>query len=103
MALNGRGACYYAKAEYDKALADFDAALKVDANYVSALVNRANAWRGKKDYARAKADYDKALTLKPGMPAAKKGSDDMVRLLAGKSSGGTPAADTAPAGEHDHN
>lgn len=101
-ALNGRGACYYARADYDHALADFDAALKVDGNYVAALVNRAGAWRGKKDFQRAHADYERALTLRPRLAVARKGADDMAKLLAKKQGG--PMPDVAPPSvEHEHN
>ena len=102
-ARNGRGACHYAKGEFDKAIADFDAALKIDPKYVSALVNRANAWRGKKDFARAKADYDAALAAKPDLAAARKGADDMTKLIAKKAAGAPAPQDAAPKAEHEHN
>src|SRR5262249_26635950 len=37
----------YEKKRYDRAIADFNQALKVDPNLVSALVNRGIAWRSK--------------------------------------------------------
>jgi hypothetical protein len=66
------------------------------------LVNRANAWRGKKDFTRAKADYDSALALKPGLPAAQQGTQDMARLLAKKATGEAVSSDKAPKLDHDH-
>ena len=102
-ALNGRGACHYARSDYDRAMADFDAALKVDANYVAALVNRAGAWRGKKDFKRALADYERALSIRPNLAAARKGADDMAKILAKKAQDGTAPSITPPSVEHEHN
>ncbi len=102
-ALNGRGACYYARADYDRALADFDAALKVDANYVAALVNRAGAWRGKKDFQRARADYERALSIRPNLAVARKGADDMAKILAKKAQDVAAPSIAPPRVEHEHN
>jgi len=79
--LIGRGACLYAKGDFDKALVDLDAAVNAEPKNATALLNRANAWRGKKDYVRAKADYDAALALKPDLASARKGAADVSKIL----------------------
>jgi hypothetical protein len=44
-----------------------------------------------------------ALALKPDNAAAKKGVDDMTRIIAKKAAGGAAPTDSAPAAEHEHN
>lgn len=56
----------------------------------------------KKDFTRAKADYDSALALKPGLPAAQQGTQDMARILAKKAAGEPGLGDKAPKPDHDH-
>jgi tetratricopeptide (TPR) repeat protein len=63
MALLSRGNMYRRTRQFDLALADYDAALRLDANSAALYTSRGNAWRGKRDYARALADHDKAIEL----------------------------------------
>jgi tetratricopeptide (TPR) repeat protein len=49
--------------QYDRAVADYGEALKLDPNFVAAYVNRANAYVRTENYARALADYDEAAKL----------------------------------------
>ncbi|OGR64189.1 MAG: hypothetical protein A2X31_13035 [Elusimicrobia bacterium GWB2_63_22] len=58
-AYNNRGAIYLRRGEYDKAIADFNAALKL-AQFAMAYMNRGDAWAGKKDFQKALADYSTA-------------------------------------------
>jgi lipoprotein NlpI len=54
-----------AKNDHDRAIADYDAALKLNPKFTDALYNRGSAWAGKGDSDRAMADYDAALKLNP--------------------------------------
>ena len=44
---NRRGVAYYGKKDYDRAIADYDQAIKLNPAYAAALINRGNAWRAK--------------------------------------------------------
>jgi tetratricopeptide (TPR) repeat protein len=57
-----RGQAYHFNRQYDLAIADFDAALKLD-NSANTVVQRAASLRAKGDYDRAAADYTAALAL----------------------------------------
>jgi tetratricopeptide (TPR) repeat protein len=50
---------------YDRAIADYDAALSLDPKFQRAYNNRGAAWRGKGDRARALQDYAEAVRLNP--------------------------------------
>ncbi len=58
-----RGAIWYNKGEYDKAVADDNSALAIDPGSAQAYSDRAGAWNMKGDYAKAKADFDQAIAL----------------------------------------
>jgi tetratricopeptide (TPR) repeat protein len=51
--------------EYDRAIADFDAAIRLDPASASTFNNRGSAWYAKGDPDRAIADFDKAIQLDP--------------------------------------
>ena len=57
-----RGQAYHFNRQYDLAIADFDAAFKLD-NSANTVVQRAASLRAKGDYDRAAADYTAALAL----------------------------------------
>ena len=65
-----RGVEWAAKGDYDQAIADYDAALRLAPKFADALYNRATAWANKGDPDRAIADFDAALRLNPKDPAA---------------------------------
>ena len=54
----------------DRALADFDQAIKLDPKDALAYSNRGFAWRTKGDMARAAADYEQAIKLDAGNASA---------------------------------
>jgi tetratricopeptide (TPR) repeat protein len=56
--------------DIDGAIADYDAAIKINAKDQFAFNNRANLWRDKGDLARAIADYSEAIRIDPGYTAA---------------------------------
>jgi tetratricopeptide (TPR) repeat protein len=64
-ALVDRGRSYLATKDYDRAVADFNEAVRLDAEYVPALKNRAAAYYERREYGQAIADYDKAIHLEP--------------------------------------
>ena len=58
-----------AKNDHDRAIADYDAAIRINPKYLDAFFNRGNAWGLKGDPDRAIADYDAFLRLSPKDPA----------------------------------
>jgi len=60
-----RGLRWFEKKEYDKAIADYDEAIKLDRKYVTAYNNRGYVWNVKRDFNKAIADYDEAIKWDP--------------------------------------
>src|ERR1700723_817978 len=52
-AFGNRGSAYFAKAQYDRAIQDFDQAIKLDPNLALAFSNRGNAYSRQRQYDRA--------------------------------------------------
>jgi len=71
LAYNGRGNVYYSKRDYDRAIADYTEAIKINPNDAVLYANRGNAYREKRDYDRAIADYEAALRISPNNADAK--------------------------------
>jgi hypothetical protein len=69
--LLARGDDFNIKGEFDRAIADYDAALRVEPASAEALNSRGMAWRAKGDRRRALSDFDAALRLKPDYEAAR--------------------------------
>jgi lipoprotein NlpI len=65
-----RGIEWAAKGEFDRAIADYDAAIKLNPGSADAHFNRGNARAHKGEPDRAIADYDAAIKLDPKEPAA---------------------------------
>lgn len=64
-AFNTRGIGYRLKGEYDRAIADYNQAIRINAKFATVYNNRAIAYDTKGDYDRAIADYEQAIKLKP--------------------------------------
>ncbi len=64
--LVNRGIIYNTARQLDLAVADFDAALKINPNLGEAYLNRGNAYFWQHKYPEATADYGKAIDLKIG-------------------------------------
>jgi tetratricopeptide (TPR) repeat protein len=62
---NNRGSAWYDKGDYDRAIADYAEAIRLNPKYALAFNNRGNAWAAKGDYDRAIADYTEAIRLDP--------------------------------------
>ena len=60
---SNRGIAYVKAGDYDRAIADFDAALRSNPNHVRAHINRGNANFAKRDYDRAIADFGQAIRI----------------------------------------
>jgi tetratricopeptide (TPR) repeat protein len=65
-----RGVEYGDKGDLDRALEDFDRAIKVDAKYARAYYNRGTVWSAKRDPDRAIADFGQAIKLDPNYVTA---------------------------------
>ncbi len=60
-AYNNRGNAYDAKGDYDRAIADYTEAIRLDPKYAHAYNNRGNAYGAKGDYDHAIADFDQVI------------------------------------------
>ena len=65
-----RGLVWEEKEEYDKAIADFDEAIRLDPKDAEAYNDRGEAWYAKDDLDKAIADYDEAIRLDPDFAEA---------------------------------
>jgi tetratricopeptide (TPR) repeat protein len=63
MAFYNRGIAYYFQKDFDRAIADYDQAIQLNANNVQAYKNRGFAKRAKGDSAGSDADIAKAKQL----------------------------------------
>ena len=71
VAFDNRGVAYRLKGDYDRALQDYEHAIRLNPNSANPYNNRGIIYRIKGDYDRAIADYDEAIWLKSGdYPAA---------------------------------
>jgi tetratricopeptide (TPR) repeat protein len=64
-AFGKRGLAYRLKGEYDRAIQDYNQAIKLNAKSAAAYNNRGVAYDHKGEYDRAIQDYDQAIKLKP--------------------------------------
>jgi tetratricopeptide (TPR) repeat protein len=60
-----RGRGYAGKREYDRAIQDYDQAIRLDPDNAPAFSGRGNAYIGKRDYDRAIQDLDQAIAFDP--------------------------------------
>jgi len=67
---NNRGVEISSKGDRDRAIADYDQAIRLHPKYAYAYSNRGDAWRVKGDLRRALADLDEAIRLEPGFANA---------------------------------
>ena len=65
IAHNNRGNAYSVKGDYDRAIQDYDVAIRLDPTYPKPFNNRGLAYQKKGDYDRAIKDFDEAIKLDP--------------------------------------
>jgi len=65
-----RGYAAMERKDYDKAIAEYTEAIRLDPQSDAAYHNRAHVYFGKKEYARAIADYNEAIRINPRDPAS---------------------------------
>jgi tetratricopeptide (TPR) repeat protein len=70
IAFYNRGGIYKQRKDYDRAIADYSEAVKIDPQYVNAYINRGMAYDSKGDNDAAAADFSRAIELKPDEPLA---------------------------------
>jgi tetratricopeptide (TPR) repeat protein len=66
MAFNGRGLAYAHKGELDHAIADYNQAITLDPKYLTAVYNRALAYKGK-----AVGDFREIIAREPNNAGVK--------------------------------
>jgi tetratricopeptide (TPR) repeat protein len=62
---NNRGTAHDAQGEFDKAILDFNDAIRLNGRFALAMTNRGESYRKKGDYSKAIADSSEALRLDP--------------------------------------
>jgi tetratricopeptide (TPR) repeat protein len=96
IAYYNRGYEYDEKEDYDRAIADYDEAIKIDRKFFKAYFNRAIAYNAKGDTGRAIADFSEVIRLDPSNARAYH-NRGILKKGAGDSAGGS--ADIARAKE----
>ena len=69
-ALNNRGSGYQRKQQYDRAIQDYDQAIRLNPNVAIAYYNRGLAYASKDQYDHAIEDFDQAIRLDPSYAKA---------------------------------
>jgi tetratricopeptide (TPR) repeat protein len=67
-AYDNRGIAWLGKREFDHAIEDFSAAIRLDPSKAGVFGRRGYVWLAKRNYDRAISDYDEAIRLDPRKP-----------------------------------
>ncbi len=70
VAFNNRGVAYRLKGEYDRALEDCNASIRLDPSSATFYHNRGIIYRIKREFDRAIKEFDQAISLDGNFPAA---------------------------------
>jgi tetratricopeptide (TPR) repeat protein len=70
IAFHNRGRDHQDKRDYERAIQDFDQAIRLGHTDYRVLFNRGDVYCDKGDYDRAIQDFDQAIRLKPGFALA---------------------------------
>jgi tetratricopeptide (TPR) repeat protein len=70
MAFNNRGLAYASKGNADRAMADYNEAIRLNPNLAMAFNNRGLAYASKGDYDQALVDFNEAIRLDPNLSNA---------------------------------
>ena len=70
VAYNNRGTAYDSKRDYDRAIQDFNEALRLSPNYAYAFRDRGLAYYAKRDYDHAIQDFNEVIRLAPNYASA---------------------------------
>ena len=89
---SNRGLAYDDKGEHDRAIQDFDEALRRNPSYLNGYINRGDAYRKKGDREHASADYDKALSLNPNDAQKQRIESGLNALKAAAAPAAAPAS-----------
>ncbi len=89
---NNRGVVYIKRKEYDKAMADFSAAIRIDPGFSLAYENRALAHIKRKEYDKAIADFDTVIRFAPDYVSSEYQSEYEGRAMANWLAGSTSEA-----------
>jgi tetratricopeptide (TPR) repeat protein len=76
-----RAAAYDRKQQYDRAIADYDTALRLDPAQADAFNHRGEVWRKKGDRPRALADFGAAIRLNPEHSSARANYKSLAQEL----------------------
>jgi tetratricopeptide (TPR) repeat protein len=80
-AVLARAAAYSRKQQYDRAIADYGAALKLDPAQADAFNHRGEVWRNKGDRPHALADFAAAIRLNPQHSSARDNYKSLAQEL----------------------
>jgi len=78
---------YYNKRDNDRAIADYDEAIRLDPTYTFAYYNRGDAWEQKHDFQKALADYNKFVELAPTDSDGPRAVERITKALVANDSG----------------
>ena len=67
---NDRANVYFKKGDFDKSIADFDQALRLDPQNAASYVGRADCWRAKGNLDKAVEDLERAIRVNPKLAKA---------------------------------
>jgi tetratricopeptide (TPR) repeat protein len=81
VALNSRGAAYARRNDPDRAISDFDAALRLYPDFLAALLDRGMAYGTKGDYERSVADFSAVILRNPKLTQAYNGRCYTLALM----------------------